>query len=67
MDPAEIARRSEIVETEMARVEEELEDGLVLNEETMDEPFLIEGQEEPLDENDRSPERYPDDTKSRVT
>jgi len=69
MDPAEIARRSEIVETEMARVEEEPEDGLVLNEETMDEPFLIEGQEEPFDlnENDRSPERYPDDTKSRVT
>ena len=46
MDPAEIARRSEIVETEMARVDEEPEDGLVLNEETMDEPFLIEGQEE---------------------
>ena len=56
-----------MVDYEMARVEEEPEDGLVLNEETMDEPEIPEGQEEPFEyENDRSPEQ-PDDTKSRVT
>jgi hypothetical protein len=38
MDPNEIARRSEIVDAEMAKVEEEPEDGVVLNEETLDDP-----------------------------
>ena len=58
LDASEIARRQEIVDTEMARVDEEPEDGLVLNEETMDEPEQIEGQEEPYEyDNDRSPER----------
>ena len=54
LDPAEIGRRQQIVEEEMAKVKEENgeEDGVVQAEETMDE-LLAEGQEE---ERDKSPE-----------